>query len=145
MKTLYTTEVTTKGGRNGHVQSSDQVLDLQLKKPKELGGEGGSYSNPEQLFAAGYSACFGGAIALVADKLKVAVSDIAVTARVGIGPNDKGGYGLEVELRVKIEGTNLATAQQLLETAHQVCPYSNATRGNVEVKLSLVKPAVPTV
>jgi len=138
MKTQYQTTVTATGGRNGHVKSEDSILDLEVRMPKELGGNGGA-TNPEQLFAAGYAACFDSALNLVMGKAKVKPSnETIVNATVGIGPNAEGGFQLEAKLAVEIPGVDRETAQKLLEQAHQVCPYSNATRGNIEVALELV-------
>ena len=137
MNVLYTAEATAWGGREGRAASSDGNLELQLVVPKELGGPGGSGTNPEQLFAAGYAGCFHSALKLVAGKDKIDVSESAITARVGIGANDTGGFGLAVELEAELPGVDEATARALLARAHEVCPYSNATRGNVEVTLSL--------
>ena len=135
MAAVYTALATATGeGRNGHTRTSDGTIDLDLKVPTEMGGPGGG-TNPEQLFAAGYAACFHGALKMVAGKQKVAFTDSAVTAEVGIGPNDAGGFALEVTLRVELGGIEQAAAEQLVEAAHQVCPYSNATRGNVPVTL----------
>lgn len=137
MKTLYTAEATVQGGREGHARSSDGILDVDLRTPKEMGGTGGQGTNPEQLFAAGYAACFQSALMLVARRQKVDASQSTITARVGIGPTGNGGFGLEVALHVSIPGVDKATGEQLLEQAHQVCPYSNATRGNIPVVLTL--------
>ena len=135
MKTLYTAEALTTGdGRNGHARSSDGRLDLQLAIPKEMGGSGDG-TNPEQLFAIGYAACFHSALRMVAREEKADVSDSAVGARVSIGQLDNGGFGLAVELEVTLPNVDHDTAQSLTEKAHQVCPYSNATRGNIDVKL----------
>ncbi|MCZ2837600.1 organic hydroperoxide resistance protein [Modestobacter sp. VKM Ac-2985] len=135
MPSVYTAVATATGdGRNGHTRSSDGLIDLDLATPKEMGGEGGA-TNPEQLFAAGYAACFLSALKMVARTQKAPISDAGVTAEVGIGPNDAGGFGLEVALHVELGGVDQATADQLVEAAHQVCPYSNATRGNVPVTL----------
>ena len=137
METLYTaTAVSTGDARNGHVQSTDGLIDADVRIPKEMGGEGGA-TNPEQLFAAGYAACFHSALKLVAGKAKVDMTDSEVVADVSIGNNGEGGFGLAVQLEVTIPGADAATAQQLAEQAHQVCPYSNATRGNIEVKLTV--------
>ncbi len=138
MDILYTAQATTSGGRNGKVRSSDNVLDLELRMPKGLGGAGGDYTNPEQLFAAGYSACFDGALNLVARMQKTALQNTEVTAHVSIGKNEAGKLGLAVKLEVKIPNVEKEAAQKLLEAAHQVCPYSNATRNNIEVTLVLV-------
>lgn len=138
MEILYTAQATATGGRNGKVQSSDGVLNLEVRMPKSLGGGGGEYTNPEQLFAAGYAACFDSALNLVARMQKVAVQNTEVTAKVSIGKTAAGGFGLAAKLEVKIPDIDRAVAQKLLEAAHQVCPYSNATRGNIEVTLVLV-------
>jgi osmotically inducible protein OsmC len=137
MKTLYQTAVTATGGRNGHVVSADGVLDLKLAIPREMGGAGGALSNPEQLFAAGYAACFDSALAYVAGQQKIKLAGTQVDATVGIGQNDAGGFALAVRLEVTIPGLPREQAQALLEATHQVCPYSNATRGNVDVELIL--------
>jgi Ohr subfamily peroxiredoxin len=135
---LYTAKATSTGdGRNGHVVSSDQRLDLDLALPPEMGGSGDG-TNPEQLFAAGYSACFIGAMKFVAGQQKVALpADTSINADVGIGPIPQG-FGIQVALHVNIPGMDKAAAQKLVEAAHQVCPYSNATRGNIEVALDVV-------
>lgn len=132
---LYTASATATGGRNGKVVSSDNVLDLEVKTPKELGGAGGAYTNPEQLFAAGYAACFDSALTLVIRGAKVKTGTTTVTAHVGIGKNESEGFGLIVTLEVNIPEVDQTTAEELVAKAHQVCPYSNATRGNVEVTL----------
>lgn len=137
MQVLYTAEAVAIGeGRNGEVRSSDGVIDEQLAAPKELGGPGGDATNPEQLFAAGYAACFNSALQLVARHAKVTLTKSEVTAKVGIGPNGAGGFQLQVALAVFIPGLDQAVADQLVEQAHQVCPYSNATRGNIDVAVS---------
>lgn len=137
MKTLYTAEALATGeGRDGHGRTSDGKLDLDLATPKELGGSGNG-TNPEQLFAIGYAACFHSALRLVAGKEKADVSDSAVGARVSLGALDSGGFGLTVELEVTLPNLDRDTAQALTEKAHQVCPYSNATRGNIEVTLTV--------
>jgi len=135
---LYNTKVKATGGRNGKVESTDGILSMDVRMPKELGGTGGEYTNPEQLFAAGYSACFDGALNLVARQQKMHLKGTEVSATVGIGKNAEGELGLEVKLEVLIPGTDKETAQQLLEKAHQVCPYSLATRNNIKVELVLV-------
>jgi osmotically inducible protein OsmC len=138
-KILYTATVTAKGGREGHIHSCDDVLDVDMKVPKELGGPGGHGSNPEQLFAAGYAACFESATRHAARDKKVAVKDATVTAHVGIGPREPTGYGIAVKLEVSLPGIDRAVAQELVDTAHRdICPYSHATRGNVDVQISLV-------
>lgn len=137
-KILYTATATAKGGRAGHIKSSDGVLDFDLKVPKELGGPGGLGSNPEQLFAAGYSACFEGAIRFVAGQKKIAIpADTSVTGHVGIGPREPTGFGIAVELEVNLPGLDRADAEKVVEAAHQICPYSNATRGNINVGLTI--------
>jgi Ohr subfamily peroxiredoxin len=138
-KILYTATATAKGGREGHIHSSDGVLDFDLKVPKELGGPGGAGSNPEQLFAAGYSACFEGAVRYVAGQRKIAIKDASVTGHVGICPREPTGFGIAVQLEVSLPGLDRAVAQDLIDTAHRdICPYSHATRGNVDVKITLV-------
>lgn len=137
MKTLYTTNVTAKGGRNGQVKSDNGVLDLEVRMPKGLGGANDDYTNPEMLFAAGYAACFDSALNLIISKSKIETGETSVAAKVSIGQNEDGGFGLAAELDVNIPGVSLEEAQQLTEKAHQICPYSNATRNNMEVKLSV--------
>ena len=137
MDIIYQAEATAWGGREGRAASSDGVLDLQLFVPTAMGGPGGG-TNPEQLFATGYAACFHSALKLVARAEKIDASESAVTAKVGIGANDSGGFGLQVALELEIDGVDRDTAQMLMEKAHQVCPYSNATRGNIEVTLGIV-------
>ena len=132
---IYTASATSWGGRTGKVVTSDNKLDLDLSIPKDMGGDGGPGTNPEQLFAAGYSACFIGALKFVASKEKVALpADTSITGRVGIGPIPTG-FGIQVELRISAAGVPRDTLQALVEKAHIVCPYSNATRGNIDVKL----------
>lgn len=138
MQILYKAQATATGGRDGRAVSSDNKLDAKLSMPKELGGPGGDGTNPEQLFAAGYSACFLSALKFVAMHAKVALpADAAVTTEVGIGPNGRGGFGLAAELRVALPGLERTAAQALVDKAHEVCPYSNATRGNIEVQVAL--------
>jgi Ohr subfamily peroxiredoxin len=139
MNIMYTAEATAWGGREGRAASSDGVLDVQLVLPKGLGGPGGEGTNPEQLFAAGYAACFHSALKLVAAGAKVDVSESAITARVGIGATDGGAFGLQVELEAELPGVEPDVAKGLVDRAHEVCPYSNATRGNVEVTLTLLE------
>lgn len=135
MKTLYTAEALTTGdGRDGHARSSDGKVDLQLAIPKEMGGSGDG-TNPEQLFAIGYAACFHSALRLVGRQDKVDVSDSAVGARVSLGQVDSGDFSLAVVLEVTLPNVDHTTAVRLAEKAHEVCPYSNATRGNVDVDL----------
>jgi len=137
MESVYTAEVTSTGdGRNGNVASSDGLIDFPVATPKEMGGQGGA-TNPEQLFAAGYAACFHSALKLVGRRQKVSVDGTTVTAKVGIGPNGAGGYGLAVTLVVTVPGADRDTALGLAEAAQQVCPYSNATRGNIDVQLDV--------
>ncbi|MBT2492779.1 organic hydroperoxide resistance protein [Streptomyces sp. ISL-96] len=133
----YTAVATAENGRDGRVATDDGKLDVVVNPPKEMGGSGAG-TNPEQLFAAGYSACFQGALGVVARKEKVDISGSTVTAKVGIGSNANGGFGLEVAISASIPNVDEATARDLLEKAHQVCPYSNATRGNIKVELALV-------
>jgi Ohr subfamily peroxiredoxin len=139
MSVLYKATAASTGGRDGRAISSDNALDVKLTTPRELGGNGAAGTNPEQLFAAGYSACFLSAMKFVAGQRKQAVpADTKVTADVGVGPNDNGGFALDVELRISLPGLDAAAAQELVDAAHQVCPYSNATRGNVDVRVKLV-------
>ncbi|HVF75650.1 MAG TPA: organic hydroperoxide resistance protein [Acidimicrobiales bacterium] len=138
MDILYTADATAWGGRDGRVASSDGVLDVQLAVPKALGGPGGEATNPEQLFAAGYAACFHSALKLVASKAGIDVSESAITARVGIGATEGGAFGLQVHLDAELPDVERETAEKLVARAHEVCPYSNATRNNVEVVLSVV-------
>ncbi|HEY8607382.1 MAG TPA: organic hydroperoxide resistance protein [Noviherbaspirillum sp.] len=138
MQILYTAQSAATGGRDGRAASNDGKLDVKLSTPKELGGAGGEGTNPEQLFAAGYSACFLSALKFVAMHAKTALpADAAVTAEVGIGPNGEGGFALAASLTVALPGLPRDAAQALVDKAHQVCPYSNATRGNIEVKVAL--------
>jgi Ohr subfamily peroxiredoxin len=138
MTILYTATATASGGRDGSARTDDGVLDVALSTPKGLGGPGkAGATNPEQLFAAGYAACFDSALRFVARSQGVAVADSAVTAEVGIGPNATGGFGLAVTLTVSLPDLERAEAEKLVETAHQVCPYSNATRGNIAVTLTV--------
>lgn len=137
-KVLYTAEATSIGGREGRSVSSDDALNVQLSTPRELGGAGGSGTNPEQLFAAGYSACFLGALKHVAALGKVSLpAATQITGRVGIGQIPQG-FGIEVELKISLPGLAREDAQALVEKAHIVCPYSNATRGNIDVTLTLL-------
>ncbi|HMC51832.1 MAG TPA: organic hydroperoxide resistance protein [Acidimicrobiales bacterium] len=138
MNVLYTAEATAWGGRNGRAASSDGSLDVTLVPPKELGGTGAAGTNPEQLFAAGYAGCFHSALTIVARGAGVPVDGSAVTARVGLGTGDGGGFGLAVELLVEMPDVERAVAEDLVAKAHAVCPYSNATRGNIDVKLGIV-------
>lgn len=138
-KVLYTTKGWATGGRTGHAESEDGRIKVTLDTPKELHGSGGEGTNPEQLFAMGYSACFLGALKVVAGKEKVKLSDdTKITATVGIGPRDDGqGFGLDVALQATVPGVDKAVAEDLVKKAHVVCPYSDFSRGNVDVKLSV--------
>ncbi len=144
MASIYSTTVTSTGGRDGIVRSADGTLDLALAMPKELGGPGAK-PNPEMLFAAGYAACFHSALKLVAGKQKLSILNSTVTATVGIGPTDDGGFTLEVDLAVSLPSLDDAKAQELVRAAHAVCPYSNATRNNIPVRLTVTKDAQPPV
>jgi len=140
-KALYTATARTTGGRTGNSESSDGRLKLQLSTPKELGGDSGPGTNPEQLFASGYSACFMGAMKAVAARQKIALpADLAITADVAIGPmtGKPGAFGIAVKMAVSLPGMDAAAAKALVDTAHQVCPYSNATRGNIDVEFAIV-------
>jgi Ohr subfamily peroxiredoxin len=132
---LYIAEATSTGGRDGKSRSSDGKLEVKLSTPKELGGAGGEGTNPEQMFAAGYSACFIGALKFVAGQAKQQLpADSSITAKVGIG-QIPGGFGLDIDLHINLPGLAQAQAEELVEKAHHVCPYSNATRNNVDVRL----------
>ena len=138
-KVLYRAHATATGGRDGKATSSDGVLDIKLTVPKELGGPGGAGTNPEQLFAAGYSACFLGAIKFVAAKEKITIPpDASIEGSVGIGPIPTG-FGIEAELKISLPGLPREQAEELVSKAHIVCPYSNATRGNIKVNLVVVE------
>ena len=137
-RVLYTATATAEGGREGRARSDDGALDVTLAPPAEMGGSGERGTNPEQLFAAGYSACFLGAMKFVGARDKIRVpADVSVQGSVGIGaiPN---GFGIEVDLKISLPGMDRAEAQTLIDRAHIVCPYSNATRGNIDVRLSLI-------
>ncbi|HYD30537.1 MAG TPA: organic hydroperoxide resistance protein [Azospirillaceae bacterium] len=140
MAIKYRTKATATGGRDGRAATEDGTLQVDLTVPKELGGPGGQGNNPEQLFAAGYSACFLGALKYAAQQEKARIPDDAtVSATVGIGPRDDGtGFGLEVALDINLPGLDRAEAERLTQKAHVVCPYSHATKGNIEVKLNVV-------
>ena len=133
---LYTAEATVHGGRGGHGSTSDGVLDVDLRPPKELGGPGGA-TNPEQLFAVGYAACFQSALAVVGRRKNVDTSGSTITSRVTLGSIPGGAFGLAVELEIEIPGVDHDTAEELVQAAHEVCPYSNATRGNIEVDIQV--------
>jgi osmotically inducible protein OsmC len=137
MNTLYTIAARSTGdGRNGHVRSEDGILDTDVRIPKEMGGAGGA-PNPEMLFAAGYAACFHSALRAIASQQKLDVTDSEVDATVGIGPLGNGGFGLTVELQVHLPSLDRPAAEALAARAHEVCPYSNATRGNIPVTLTV--------
>jgi len=135
---LYRTSASATGGRDGQARSEDGRVEVMLSTPKELGGAGGDGTNPEQLFAAGYSACFIGALKVAGQQLKLRVpADTRVTATIGIGPRSEGGFGITADLVVDLPGVERADAERLVQTAHQICPYSNATRNNLDVGLTL--------
>ena len=139
-KALYSARATSTGGRTGSTESSDGKIKLQLSTPKELGGDSGPGTNPEQLFAAGYSACFIGAIKAVAARQKIALpAEVSIQADVSIGPmtGKAGAFGIAVAMAVSVPGMDKAAAEALVKAAHEVCPYSNATRGNIDVALSV--------
>jgi lipoyl-dependent peroxiredoxin len=140
-KALYTAHATSTGGRTGTTESSDGALKLPLATPKELGGAGGAGTNPEQLFAAGYSACFIGAMKAVAARQKIALpAEVSIKSEVSIGPmtGKEGAFGIAVKMAVSVPGMDRAAAESLVAAAHEVCPYSNATRGNIDVVLTVV-------
>ncbi|MET0508774.1 MAG: organic hydroperoxide resistance protein [Burkholderiaceae bacterium] len=140
-KALYTAQATSTGGRTGKTESSDGAIKLELSTPKGLGGSGGSGTNPEQLFAAGYSACFIGAMKAVAAKQKLSLpNELSIKSDVSIGPltGKEGAFGIAVDMAISVPGMERAAAEKLVADAHEVCPYSNATRGNVDVKLTVV-------
>ncbi len=135
---IYTTSATATGGRDGAARSDDGSVDVKLVVPKEMGGPGGVGANPEKLFAAGYAACFLGAMKAVSGKVGVKVpADATVTAEVGFGPRKEGGYGITAALTATLPGVARADGERLMAAAHEVCPYSNATRGNLDVGLSV--------
>ncbi|KTD65154.1 organic hydroperoxide resistance protein [Legionella shakespearei] len=136
MKALYTTTAQTHGGRNGHVETTDGLLKLDLAMPKELGGQGGA-TNPEQLFAAGYAACFESAIRHIARLQKIPLKDVSITSEVSLYPTPEQGFKLGVKLQAHIKGLEQAQADSLVAKAHEVCPYSNAVRGNIDVQLQV--------
>ncbi|KQX65845.1 organic hydroperoxide resistance protein [Paenibacillus sp. Root444D2] len=138
MNKLYTATATAEGGREGKVTSSDGVIDLELRVPKELGGPGGHATNPEQLFAAGYAACFDSALKLIIRTKKVQVESTKVTASITIGKDGSGGYELAAKLDVSVNGVEADIAKELVEAAHQFCTYSKATKGNIEVEVNVV-------
>ncbi len=135
---IYKTSATSTGGRDGAARSDDGSVDVKLVVPKEMGGPGGVGANPEKLFASGYSACFLGAMKAVSSKVGVKVpADATVTAEIGFGPRSEGGYGITANLTATLPGVDRDAGEKLLAAAHKVCPYSNATRGNVDVGLTL--------
>ena len=139
MKTLYTAKATAKGGRKGHVKTEDGAIDLPLSMPKELGGDGADGVNPEQLFGSGYSACFGSALSLVAQKHKVDLGDFSVTAHVSIGKVEDGNLQLSVILDSYLPGVeDIKTGETLVNEAHELCPFSRATRDNIDVTLNIL-------
>ncbi len=138
MKTLYKAKVTTSGGREGHVKSDDGILDMRVSMPKGMGGKGENFTNPEQLFAAGYSSCFGSALQVVAKKHKVDLGDFNVTATVKLGTAEDGNLLLAVVLDSYIPGVDIETGEKLVNDAHEICPYSRATRDNINVTLNLM-------
>ena len=140
MKVLYTAHGSATGGREGHGESSDHIVDVKLTTPKELGGNGATGTNPEQLFSVGYSACFLGALKFVASQAKKKIpEDAKVSADVGIGPRDDGtGFAIKVALSVHVPGMDKAEAEELVQKADVVCPYSHATKGNIEKTLHVV-------
>lgn len=136
MKTIYSTRVEAKGGRNGQIKSDDGNLNLEVRVPKEMQGPGGNYTNPEQLFAGGYAACFDSALNLIIQKKRVEVKETSVTAEVSLSAQD-GGFGLSVVLNICVSGVEKEVAGKLVQKAHEICPYSNATRGNIPVELNV--------
>ncbi|RYG37569.1 organic hydroperoxide resistance protein [bacterium] len=139
VKSFYTASATATSGREGRVVADEPKLDLSLSVPKEFGGPGGEGTNPEQLFAGGYASCFSSAVAMVARMKKVQPGDFTVTGHVSIGKDDSGAFGLAVELQGRFPSLARAQAEELMHAAHEVCPYSNATRGNVEVTLTVAE------
>jgi len=137
MKTIYTASVTATGGRNGHVQSTDKVVDFDFRIPTAMGGANNKFLNPELLFAAGYSACFDGALNRIIGQEKVKTGTTTITAHVSLGALDESRFGLAVELDIVIPGVDHDKAEELAQKAHAICPYSNATRGNVDVHLNI--------
>lgn len=139
MKNLYKTTVTTKGARKGHAKSEDGILDVKLSMPKSMGGEGGNFTNPEQLFAAGYSACFGSALQVVAKKHDIELGeDLSVSAVVELGQTEEEELQLAVILDCYLPGVDVETGEKIVNEAHEVCPYSRATRDNIDVTLNLL-------
>lgn len=139
MEKIYTARATATGGRNGHVKSDNGLLDIEVRSPQSLGGPKGDYLNPEILFAGGYAACFDNALLNIIRTEKIKAGTTSVTAEVSLGKNENGGYGLEVTLEATVPGVKHSVAEELVNKAHQMCPYSNAIRGNVEVKLIVIR------
>ena len=137
LEILYTAESTVVGGREGHVKSTDGLIDMKVSMPKTMGGKGETATNPEQLFSAGYAACFDGALNMVAMMQKQRIQS-QTTTKVSFGKNPEGGFDLAVEIVSEISGVDQSVADELVNTAHQVCPYSRATRGNIEVKVKAI-------
>jgi osmotically inducible protein OsmC len=139
VQVVYRTSVKAVGGRNGTARSDDGRVDVELSTPKELGGPGGAGTNPEQLFAAGYAACFLGALKVAGQQSKTPIpADTSITATIGIGPRAEGGFGITADLAVLLPGVDAKVAKTLVDTAHRICPYSNATRNNIDVGLTIV-------
>jgi len=138
MNVLYTTSATTTGGRDGKTESTDGTISLDLNLSKELGGKGGDGTNPEQLFAMGYSACYGSALQLIASQKKIDLGDFTVTAEVSLGKTDEGDLQLGVILDTYIPGIDVEAGEELIKDAHEVCPYSRATEDNIDVTLNLL-------
>lgn len=138
MKIIYTTRAVSVGGRAGHAETEDGQLKVNLVRPKELGGPGEGGTNPEQLFACGYAACFASTLEHVARGRSIRLESVEVHSEIGLGPRDEGGFGLAASIRVRLPGIERATARELVEAAHKTCPYSNAIRGNVEVDLDII-------
>ncbi|NNM52047.1 MAG: organic hydroperoxide resistance protein [Pseudomonadales bacterium] len=138
MQILYKTQATATGGRQGQVRTADGVLDMRLALPRELGGPGHAHSNPEQLFAAGFAACFDNALTHVASQRKLRLQGTVVTAHIGLGSLEQGGFGLTARLDIHIPGVSTSEAQELIEATEKVCPYTNAIRGNVPLELVLI-------
>jgi lipoyl-dependent peroxiredoxin len=137
LKVLYTAEATATGGRDGRARTPEGNLDLSLKPPKELGGPGGEPTNPEQLFAAGYGACYLSALSLIARMQKISAKEFSVTAKVDLGQTDDGGFGIQAELHCELPGVDSDKAEELVRAAYGACPYSKATRGSMETALFL--------
>lgn len=138
MNALYTAKALAHGGRQGKVESTDGVINMDLRMPKELGGQGGEATNPEQLFAAGYAACFDSALNMVARMKRIKINDTVVEAQVSIGKEEDGAFGLSAKLVVTIPDIDQESAEELVKAAHETCPYSRATRGNMEVELNTI-------